>query len=133
MSRTKEQQRQYYLEHRGQWRQYYLKHRKQILLRHKERKLEHRMSNNRYYGKLKQAALTHYGNGKCTCVKCGFANIKALSIDHINGDGAQARKMAPNKIGRHFYVWLKQNNYPKGYQTLCMNCQFIKKIEKREF
>lgn len=85
----------------------------------------------RYRLRTKIAALTHYGNGKCACVVCGYSNDLALSIDHINSNGAEHR--AKNSmIGSHFYLWLKNNNYPEGYQTLCMNCQFIKRHTNKE-
>lgn len=77
-----------------------------------------------YHRKQKIKALTHYGNGKCACVRCGFDDIRALSIDHINDDGNIQRKVVKN-----IYVWLRKNDYPEGYQTLCMNCQFIKRAE----
>jgi len=73
---------------------------------------------------LKKEVLTHYGNGVLKCVQCGFNDIRALSIDHINGDGAKFRRENRTKST---YPWLKKNNYPKGHQTLCMNCQFIKR------
>jgi hypothetical protein len=82
-------------------------------------------------GKLKTKieVLTHYGSGACRCVKCGFPDHKALSIDHINGDGAADRR----KNGKvNIYQFLKTRGYPSGYQTLCMNCQFIKRIDNRE-
>jgi hypothetical protein len=82
--------------------------------------------------RVKLDVLTHYGNGKCTCVKCGFSDDRALSIDHINGDGAEQRrntKMVYHKL----HQWLRDNHYPVGYQTLCMNCQWIKRAENREF
>ena len=37
--------------------------------------------------KVKREVLTHYGNDKLACVKCGEENIACLSIDHINGGG----------------------------------------------
>lgn len=77
---------------------------------------------------LKQTVLTHYGNGKCACVNCGFDDIRALSIDHINNDGAKQRKSGVLRI----YNWLVENNYPEGYQTLCMNCQWIKKYNNQK-
>ncbi len=70
---------------------------------------------------LKRDVLTHYGGGKCACVKCSFSDIRALSIDHLGGGGNKHRVRINN-----FYRWLKRGEYPKGYQTLCMNCQFIK-------
>lgn len=82
--------------------------------------------------KVKLEVLTHYGNGKCACVKCGFSNAIALTIDHINGDGAIHRKENRYVRGNHVYEWLKKNNFPLGYQTLCMNCQFIKRSENNE-
>lgn len=79
--------------------------------------------------------LTHYGNGKLSCVKCGFDDIRVLSIDHINGDGAKHRRLilgASRTGGSQLYHWLKKNNYPQGYQTLCMNCQWIKRVDNNE-
>ncbi len=63
--------------------------------------------------------LQHYGM-KCAC--CGEETYEFLSIDHINGGGHQ-HKM---KIGNHLYRWLKKNNYPPGFQTLCHNCNAAK-------
>lgn len=76
---------------------------------------------------LKQEVYAHYGGG---CRRCGFGDIRALSIDHINGGGNRHRK----EIGRgnSFWRWLKKNNYPSGFQILCMNCQFIKRYENKE-
>lgn len=88
---------------------------------------------NRYYNKRRKIlVLTHYGNGKLACVKCGFSDIRALSIDHINGGGSEER-IAKIKRGTKFYSWLMKNNYPLGFQTLCMNCQWIKRDERREY
>ena len=79
---------------------------------------------------VKTVVLTHYGNGKLACIKCGFNNINALSIDHINGGGCQHRR----SVHIHsIYDWLIEHNFPRGYQTLCMNCQWIKKFERKEF
>jgi len=80
---------------------------------------------------IKTEVCTHYGNGKCACVRCGFEDIRALSIDHINGCGAERRKR--DLTGIQSYKKLRMNNYPDGYQTLCMNCQFIKRIENGEY
>lgn len=77
---------------------------------------------------IKREALTYYGHNKCACVNCGYNDIRALSIDHVNGNGNRHRKMI-NVEGGEIYTWLKKNDYPLGFQTLCMNCQFIKKQE----
>jgi len=76
---------------------------------------------------LKLDVLTHYGNGKCACVVCGFQDIRALSIDHIAGGGNKFRRQANKKGGYNFYKWLIDHSLPPGYQTLCMNCQWIKR------
>lgn len=83
-----------------------------------------------YYYREKRLVLTHYGDGKCACVKCGFDDVRALSIDHIAGQGNRIRREL--NFGGQMYHWLKMQGYPKGYQTLCMNCQFVKRIENKE-
>jgi len=82
--------------------------------------------------RVKYDVLCHYSNdGSAICVKCGFSDIRALSIDHIKSNGREERgKM--QSIGSSFYRWLRRNSYPEGYQTLCMNCQFIKRVENKE-
>lgn len=79
---------------------------------------------------LKKEVLTHYGEGALSCVTCGESRVDCLSIDHINGGGASHRKEL-NAYGYRFYKRLKRDNYPDGYQTLCMNCQFIKAVSDR--
>ena len=79
--------------------------------------------------------MSHYCNGipHCQSLTCevpgGVKNITALTIDHINGGGCKHRKSLRNK---DMYLYLKRLNFPEGYQILCMSCQFIKRIEKKE-
>lgn len=80
--------------------------------------------------KLKETVFAHYCNGPIQC-KCGFNDIRALSIDHINGDGAKQKKELGG-AGDRTYRWIKRNNFPTGFQILCMNCQFIKRYENKE-
>jgi hypothetical protein len=66
-----------------------------------------------------------YGGYICSC--CNEKERMFLSIDHINNDGAEERKSGKyNGGGSAFYNWLRKNNFPSGYQVLCMNCQFGK-------
>jgi RNase P subunit RPR2 len=88
-----------------------------------------------YRAKNKSAVFEHYAqNGEIKCARCGFSDTRALSIDHINGKGAQHRK----QIGKHhvgsvlFYSWLVRHDFPEGFQILCMNCQWIKRAENNE-
>ncbi len=83
---------------------------------------------------VKTEVLTHYGDSKYACVVCGESRPACLSIDHINGNGCQERKrFGGNYFGYKFYLFLKKNNYPVGYQTLCMNCQFVKAVYDRSW
>jgi hypothetical protein len=83
----------------------------------------------RYYTKLKAKVIGHYSNGNATCVKCGFSDMRALCIDHINGGGNKHR----NIIKVMIYSWLSLNNYPEGFQVLCFNCNAIKQAELKEY
>jgi hypothetical protein len=76
--------------------------------------------------KIKIEVLTHYGKGRLACMNCGFSDVRALSLDHIYNNGAEERGKL-GKQGTGFYYWLKKRGYPNGYQTLCMNCQWLKK------
>lgn len=61
------------------------------------------------------------------CIRCSFSDIRALQIDHINGDGTIERKsLSPCKLYK-----LALNN-PTKYQVLCANCNWIKRVENKE-
>lgn len=77
---------------------------------------------------IKRGVLAHYGNGKCACVKCGQTDIDSLSLDHINND-AHHRSSKHHVGGNNLYKKLMNKNYPDGYQTLCMSCNFSKSIK----
>ena len=78
--------------------------------------------------KTKLAVLTHYSNGKCACVRCGESDINCLTIDHMKAVQGGER-IRPG----YFYRWLIKNNFPEGYQTLCMNCHWRKRAEEKEY
>jgi hypothetical protein len=91
---------------------------------------DQRMRKNNYEVKIE--VLTHYGNGRCQCVMCGESRLACLTLDHIDGGGKQLRKNG-ERSGVNLCHDLKKKSYPKGYQTLCMNCQFCKAILDRSF
>ncbi len=72
--------------------------------------------------KLRIAVLNAYSNNDPKCACCGEKEIAFLAIDHINGGGNKHVKSIKGK----FYNWLKKNNYPKGFQVLCHNCNMAK-------
>ena len=82
--------------------------------------------------KIKLEVLEHYGKGQVACVRCGETRYPCLSIDHIDGRGRE-HKDSIGRRGNGFYRWLVDQGFPLGYQTLCMNCQFLKKWENREW
>ena len=98
---------------------------------HPEKALEQWIHQRDRLRERKIEVLTHYGNGRLACVRCGFTDLRALSIDHIEGRGNRHRQ-GKLRTSASFYAWLKKNNYLGGYQTLCMNCQFIKRDENNE-
>lgn len=77
---------------------------------------------------LKTMVVNHYTNGKMSCVKCGFGDIRALAVDHINEVNGDKNRIGG--LGNKMYQWLKKNNYPNGYQILCFNCNQIKQMVK---
>ena len=60
------------------------------------------------------------------CSRCGFDDIRALQIDHINAGGSQEFK----KLGQGG-VYRKVLTSPEDYQCLCANCNWIKRSEER--
>lgn len=83
--------------------------------------------------KKKETAIQHYSpTMTCQWEGCGWNDLRALTIDHINGSGIKHRKTIGKKAGWHFYAWLIKQGFPEGYQVLCMNHQFIKRIVNHE-
>ena len=70
--------------------------------------------------KRKLVVFEAYGGPVCNC--CGETILGFLTIDHINNDGASHRKEINARGGNAMYRWLKNNNYPSGFQVLCWNC-----------
>jgi hypothetical protein len=69
---------------------------------------------------MRRMVMEAYGGPVCSC--CGETIYEFLTIDHINNDGAEHRRA----IGQHLYRWLIENDYPSGFQVLCMNCNYGK-------
>jgi hypothetical protein len=113
---------------------HYEKHKDYVLARNRAYKLAHPEQTRQiavaWKAKVKLEVLTHYSSHPPTCSWCKYSDVRALSIDHVNGGGKQHRATLN---GYHIYSWLRKNGYPDGYQVLCMNCQFIKKAEDKEY
>lgn len=76
-----------------------------------------------YQRGLRDDAIKAYGGYKCVC--CGENGKMFLCIDHINNDGNVHRK----ELGKtNIYAWLRDNEYPNGFQVLCYNCNYGKHL-----
>ena len=96
---------------------------------HRDLVLKHQVGYRvKYNLKKKIEVLSFYSDGSLQCKSCGFNDLRALSIDHINGGGSRHREIMKGDT----YGWLRRNNFPDGYQVLCMNCQWIKRQVNRE-
>lgn len=81
-----------------------------------------------YIASLRIAALRHYSGGKPYCACCGESTLDFLTIDHIAGGGTKHRReLSKGGIsGSAIYIFLKKQNYPEGYQVLCLNCNWAR-------
>jgi len=70
---------------------------------------------------LRKEIFEAYGGAICNC--CGETMEKFLTIDHVNNDGSNHRKKLHQSM---LYKWLKQKNFPIGFQVLCWNCNIGK-------
>jgi hypothetical protein len=92
--------------------------------RFKERKIEYWKKRN---NQLRNAIFDKFGN---KCARCGFSDVRALQIDHINGGGGREKKMLKNNNWALFQKVLADTT--GKYQLLCANCNWIKKVENGE-
>ncbi len=84
----------------------------------------HRRKGKEHDQAQKLQVFTHYSGGEPRCAHCGIVDVDVLTLDHINGNGHQHRK----SIGGHPYRWIINNDYPDGFQVLCFNCNWKKRL-----
>lgn len=96
---------------------WYLNNRDKLLIEGRKRNLD-----------FKIIVIKHYSNSTMQCNCCGEFHIEFLQIDHIDcGKLLYSKNKRPHKLyGLKLYKWLIKNNFPKGYQVLCANCNFAK-------
>ena len=78
----------------------------------------------------KLLVLAHYSICEypiCAVSGCGITDLDMLTLDHINGGGNKHRE----KIGRHLYEWIIENDYPLGFQDLCWNHNLKKELKDK--
>jgi len=117
----------YYQTHRENW----IKSNAKRTLRYsidpifRAKRLKQRQDN---YERRRLKVLSAYSAGTLSCIVCGFNDVRALNIDHINEVGSKHK----NRLGGCILTkYLIDNNYPPGYQVLCSNCNAIKEYNRR--
>jgi len=88
----------------------------------------HKLCSKHIIEEQKMKVFNYYTNGLMMCNCCGEKIIKFLAVDHINNDGYQHRQSELSLKGGNMYRWLVKNNFPKGFQILCMNCNWGKHV-----
>lgn len=84
----------------------------------------------KYHRSIKQEIFKSYGGVRC--VRCGRADLDALTLDHIDNGGKADRKTIFGGNGRYssssMYRILKKRGFPPGFQVLCSSCNLAKHI-----
>ena len=95
---------------------------------------------NELHHEKKEIVYTHYSkklsNSDVSCCNCcGYVGIKFLTVDHIipKREMEKDPKMIEmgfkaKRTGHPLNQWLITNNFPKGFQILCWNCNFAKGV-----
>lgn len=78
--------------------------------------------------RIKLACFTLFGG---VCQRCGFDDIRALQIDHVNG--ARCARTDWYRAGLGLYRQLLRGGLDlREFQLLCANCNWIKRSEEGE-
>lgn len=92
--------------------------------REPEVRRKHKEKGVMYRFELKVQTLDAYGGVRCIC--CGEQELAFLTLDHVDNDGAEHRRLlrAQGSAGVGFYSYLRARGYPNKprLQVLCYNC-----------
>jgi hypothetical protein len=98
---------------------------------------EYRTANRRHVRadreRLRLEVLNAYSDDTLSCACCGTGgHMWFLCIDHIDNSGAAHRRELFGDAARgasdRLYRWLRNNNFPAGYQVLCWTCNMAKNL-----
>jgi hypothetical protein len=109
-------------------------------INNRERYLKRAKDYNKLHSKDKQEwnknkrllVLSHYSkilskSNIPICMNCGLNGIEFLHIDHI--EGIKNKEVKHIRAGSNLINYLIRENFPKGYQVLCGNCNWLKHFE----
>jgi len=77
--------------------------------------------------KVKIEVFNHYSGGKIECDSCGEEGFEFLELNHLV-DHRNFRYRG----GHHLWSELIAKEFPKGFNILCSNCNWIDNLEKRK-
>jgi len=76
-------------------------------------------SENKYHLNIKLEVLNKYSDSNILkCVQCGESDLRVLTIDHIDDNGAEHRRSLQ---GKSFYLHLHRSKKIHGLQVSCQN------------
>lgn len=84
----------------------------------------------RLYYRRGRLYLYHILGGKC--IQCGFSDIRALQLDHINGSGYTEIQSFKGAVSMYRFYINNPDIAKQKLQILCANCNWIKRWEKKE-
>lgn len=95
--------------------------------RKKKAKVRNQIRRTKRRRETRLLAIAHYGG---CCAWCGETIGQFLTIDHINENGAELRRLVKAQRNE-IHLWLWKQGWPTGYQILCFNCQHKKAKQHR--
>lgn len=104
--------------------EYYKKRWKEPEYRQRNREL-------RYKSLVKYRTLVFDTLGR-KCNECSFSDVRALQIDHVNGDGFKEKVEGKRRATNYFKIYNSLLNSENRFQVLCANCNWIKRHENNE-
>lgn len=90
-----------------------------------------RMIDRQQYERAWRLEVMEILGGAC-CARCDFSDLRALQIDHINGDGKLERDNGAVLWKNRLLVKAQPETIRAIYQVLCANCNWIKRAERGE-
>jgi len=88
-----------------------------------------RVKNKEYWQSIRDEIFSLLG-GKC--VKCGYADKRALQIDHVKGGGTKEMLKTRSSYTHYKNILQAIKEGSTEYQILCANCNWIKRYENGE-